>query len=329
LSGQSTASFRAEREADWQRLESILKRCERRSPKTLDDDDLFALPVLYRSTLSSLSVARATSLDRAMIDYLEALSLRAYLYIYGIDRSIGTRIADFFLIEWPVAMRALWAETWVALALLLIGTGVGYALVASDPGWFDAIVPGGLSDGRGPQASAAALKQVLYSTEGNKWLGTFAAYLFTHNAQVSLMCFALGFAFGVPTLLLVIYNGAMLGALMQVYVAKGLGTELAAWLSIHGTTEMFAIIVSAAAGLRIGTKVAFPGQLSRMSAARAAGRTAATAMVGVVIMLAAAGLLEGFARQLVTAPTVRFAIGGGMLAFWLLYFYGLRLRRNA
>jgi uncharacterized membrane protein SpoIIM required for sporulation len=329
VTGQSAASFRAEREADWERLESILKRCERRSPKALDDDDLFALPVLYRATLSSLSVARATSLDRGMVDYLEGLSLRAYLYLYGIDRSFGTRIAEFFLIEWPTAMRALWAETWVAFALLVIGTAAGYALVANDPSWFNAIVPGGLSDGRGPEASAAALKSVLYSKEGNAFLGTFAAYLFTHNAQISLMCFALGFAFGVPTMMLVIYNGAMLGALLQVYVAKGLALELAAWLSIHGTTELFAIIVSAAAGLRIGTRIAFPGELSRMSAARAAGRTAATAMVGVVVMLGAAGLLEGFARQLVTEPAVRFAIGGGMLLFWLVYFYVLRLRRDA
>jgi hypothetical protein len=73
----SLATFRAEREADWARLESILNRVETRSPKSLDDDDLFALPVLYRATLSSLSVARATSLDRGMIDYLEGLSLRA------------------------------------------------------------------------------------------------------------------------------------------------------------------------------------------------------------------------------------------------------------
>lgn len=328
MSGQTANSFRADREADWQRLEAILKRCERRSPKALSDDDLFALPLLYRSTLSSLSVARATSLDRALVDYLEALSLRAYLYIYGIDRSFGARIADFFLIEWPAAMRSLWAETVVAFGLLAIGAVAGYLLVAGDASWFGAIVPHALAGDRGPDASAAALRQVLYSREGNAWLGPFAAYLFTHNAQVTLMSFALGFAFGVPTMMLLVYNGALLGALMQVYMAKGLGLELTAWLSIHGTTELFAIVVGAAAGLRIGTRIAFPGRHTRMAAARAAGRTGATAMVGVVIMLAAAGLLEGFARQLVIDPLMRFGIGGGMLIVWLGYFYLLRLRRG-
>ncbi len=321
----SLASFRAEREVDWARLESILDRVERKSPKALDDDELFELPVLYRATLSSLSVARATSLDRGMVDYLEGLSLRAYLYLYGIERGIGTRIAQFFLIEWPAAIRALWVETWVAFALLAAGTAAGYLLVQSDPSWFNAVMPGEMAEGRGPEASAAALKSILYSKEGNNFLGPFAAMLFTHNSQISLMCFALGFAFGIPTMMLVIYNGAMLGALMQVYVAKGLGWQLAGWLSIHGTTELYAIILSAAAGMRIGTAIAFPGAKSRMSAARDAGRLGATAMIGVVIMLAVAGLLEGFARQLVTVDMIRFAIGGGMMLFWFSYFYLLRL----
>jgi hypothetical protein len=54
-------------------------------------------------------------------------------------------------------------------------------------------------------------------------LGAFATMLFTHNSQVSLMCFALGFAFGVPTVMLLLYNGCMLGAFLAIYVTKGLG----------------------------------------------------------------------------------------------------------
>jgi len=50
---QGTARFRAEREADWLRLEKIVDRVERRSVRALSDDDLFALPLLYRATLSA------------------------------------------------------------------------------------------------------------------------------------------------------------------------------------------------------------------------------------------------------------------------------------
>jgi uncharacterized membrane protein SpoIIM required for sporulation len=325
--GQSGSSFRAEREADWQRLEAILKRVENRSPKALDDDDLLALPLLYRSTLSSLSVARATVLDRALIDYLEALSLRAYLAIYGASGGIGKRIARFFIEDWPRSMRSLWAETLVAIVVLAAGTAAGFLLVQDGPEWFGAIVGEAMAGGRGPAASAETLKQVLYSTgHSGSELRFFATYLFTHNAQIALACFALGFAFGVPTLMMVFYNGAALGAMLQIYVAKGLGLPMIAWLSIHGTTELFAITLAAAAGLRIGSRVAFPGQASRLAAAKQAGRTAGIAMMGVVIMLAVAGLLEGIGRQTINSDTVRLTIGGAMLLFWLVYFYLLRLR---
>ena len=62
--------FRAAHEADWARLEELVGRLEKRSIRSLDDDALLALPVLYRTTLSSLSVARDTSLDRALVAYL-------------------------------------------------------------------------------------------------------------------------------------------------------------------------------------------------------------------------------------------------------------------
>ena len=47
-------------------------------------------------------------------------------------------------------------------------------------------------------------------------------------------------------------------------------------------------------------------------------------MAGVVLMLVAAGLLEGLGRQLIDDTTARLVVGYGMLAFWLAYFFLLR-----
>ena len=132
-----------------------------------------------------------------------------------------------------------------------------------------------------------------------------------------------------PTVLLIIYNGMMLGAFVAVFAAKGLGLNVAAWLMIHGTTEIFAICISGAAGIRIGMAIAFPGRLSRMDAVVAAGRTAAIAMAGTVIMLAVAGLLEGVGRQTITNDGLRALIGSAALAGWLVYFYAWRPRSAA
>ena len=321
--------FRQAHAADWERLDELVTRMEKRSIRAMSDDDLLELPALYRTTLSSLSVARDTSLDRALIIYLEQLCTRAYFQIYGVQTPPHRQIARFFASSWPAAVRALWRETLFCVALTVGAALVAYFLIRSDPSWFYSMIPEGLAGGRDPSASAEFLRSTLYDNGGKNddWLAVFATFLFTHNSQIAIFSFALGFAFAVPTILLIIYNGLMLGAFLAVFAAKGLLPNVAAWLMIHGTTEIFAICISGAAGIRIGMAIAFPGRLSRMDAAVGAGRTAATAMVGTVIMLAVAGLLEGIGRQTILNDGLRALIGSAAFAGWLVYFYAWRSKK--
>ena len=321
----NASRFRAAHEAEWTRLEALLKRIEKRSVRVLSDDDLLALPLLYRATLSSLSVARETSLDRALIAYLEQLCARAYFQLYGVSDSAWRDLGRFFTQGWPGAVASLWRETLVMTFLTLVGAVAAYLLVRADPSWYFGIIPEGLAGGRDPGASAAALRATLYHSR-DSGLGVFASFLFNHNAQIAIFAFALGFAFVVPTALLILYNGLMLGAMIAVFAGKGLGLNFVAWLAIHGTTEMFAIIIAGAAGMRIGTAIAFPGREERMVAVVTAGRTAAIAMAGVVLMLAVAAMLEGIGRQVVTSDGMRAGIGLAMLAAWLVYYYGIGRR---
>ena len=313
--------FRAEREGDWRRLEGLLTRAESRSAASLSDDELLALPVLYRQALSSLSVARATSLDHSLIDYLESLSTRAYFFVYGARAGLRQRLVQFFEHTWPTAVRGLWRETLASFAITAVAAIVGYLLVANDPSWFDGLVPGGLSSGRDPTATTAFLKHTLYDSSGKTSLAVLASYLFSHNAQIAIFAFALGFAFCIPTAFLLAENGLTLGAFFALFVSRGLGFQLGGWIFIHGVTELFAIMLGGAAGFRIGWRVAFPGAKSRLDAAAEAGRSAAPVIAGVVLMLIVAGLLEGFARQLITNDYARYAIAISTLVIWLGYFY--------
>ena len=315
--------FRKEREADWKRLEALMDTVEKRSARALTDEELLAVPVLYRATLSALSVARATSLDQALIEYLETLTARAYFFVYGARSTLGARLSAFFTREWPMAVKQVWREALVAAGFLILGIVIGFALVAQDPDWFYSIV-GQAAQGRDPAASTEALRDTIYTEAGEGGLSYFATHLFTNNAQVSLLAFALGFAFGIPTLALLFANGAPLGALLALFFDRGLGYEFVGWLFIHGVTELFAVVLAGAAGLRIGWAVAFPGGRDRLDAAVAAGRTAGTVMGGVVVMMLVAGLLEGFGRQLINVDEIRYAIGGFTGLMWALYFYAPR-----
>jgi len=225
-------------------------------------------------------------------------------------------------------VRAMWRETLAAALVTVAGLAAAYFLVRSDPSFYFSFVPESLAGGRDPTASTEALRSTLYA--GNQTrapLSVFAAFLFTHNAQISLFAFALGIAFCLPSILLIAYNGCSLGAMFAVFDSHGLAAPFAGWILVHGVTELFAIMLAGAAGIRIGWAVAFPGSLSRLQAAERAGREGGVAMLGVVIMLFVAGMLEGFARQLIVQDAPRYAIAVASALVWFSYFYIPRGRR--
>ena len=317
--------FREEREADWKALEALLKRAENSGVRGLSDEDITALPRLYRQAISSLSVARSISLDQNVIAYLEGLCSRAYFFVYGTRSTFLERVTIFFRRDWPRAVRSAAWSTLLAFACLF-GTGfLAFALCMNDMDWFWAFNADIIGD-RNPNATTDYLRSTLYEEDvlAEELLGSFAAQLFSHNSQIALFAFALGFAFGLPTALLLMYNGAILGAFVAVFADRGLGYEVIGWLMIHGVTELGAIVLAGAAGFVIGRAVTFPGKLSRMASAKEAGKRAAVMAAGCVVMLFFAALLEGFGRQMINSDEVRYAIAGTTLVLWLLYFYAPR-----
>ena len=315
-----SARFRREREPGWRRLVSLLDRVEVDGRAALSFEDARELTALYRQTVNSLSVAREVSLDASLLAYLEALAARAYLALYAPQATLSGLARRFFTQGAPRAMRASWPHLLVAGGLMLLGGLVAYALVASDPSWYYSFVPEGLANGRGPGASTERLRESIYGNDGASGLASFATYLFSHNTQVAIFAFALGIVAAVLTGLLVLYNGAVLGAFVAIHVEKDLGFDIFAWLSIHGVTELSAIVVAAAGGLVLGQAALFPGQRSRAEALRAVGRQAVHLAVVAAIMLLAAAILEGFFRQLVQDPWWRLGIGWGIGLLWLLWF---------
>ena len=292
--------------------------------RRLSDEDVLALPVLYRTVASSLSIARETSLDAATLAYLESLVQRAWFLVYGPRASLGAWLKRFLGGGLSASVRAIWPDLLVALAVMVAGALVGWLLVASDPEWYYSLVPGQFADSRVPGASREVLHGTLFGNQDKDGLSVFAAYLFSNNAQVSILAFALGFAFGIPSLMLLVQNMTIMGAMLWLYHGQGLTLDFVGWLSVHGTTELFAILLAGAAGLHIGRSMAFPGDTPLMEATAAAGRRAAQVMMGVVLMLVVAAMLEGFARQLIDNTPGRLLVGAFMLVFWLAYFFAFR-----
>lgn len=317
-----SSQFRREREASWRELDQLVGLMETKSPSVLSPMDLMRIPGLYRATLSSLSVARAISLDRSLLDYLENLANRAYFQIYGPRAGLGEVLGRFFSEAWPAAVRSLARPILLSILVMALSACAGFWLTNSDVEWYYTLMPQDLIEGRSPTTSTEVLRAGLYDNAdaGGSELSAFSTYLAVHNSQIALLCFALGIALGLPTLVLLITNGLMLGTFFALYASRGLGFELGGWLIIHGGTELLAIALCGGAGFAIADGLLFPGRLSRLRSLAERGRIAGIVALGSVFMLMVAGVLEGIGRQVITDDLARYGIGITMLVLWPLYF---------
>ena len=218
-------------------------------------------------------------------------------------------------------MRRSWASLLLAFLALAVGSATGWLLFLDDPSWYDTLLPDELAGSRNLSSTPADLLSVIYSDDAQflDELSAFSAYLFSHNTRIALFAFSLGVLVCVPSFALCAYQGLILGAFVALHVDRGVGDDLFGWLSVHGVTELSAIVVATAGGFRLGLAVLFPGRLSRRAALRREGRDAVLLAVLAALMLLVAGLLEGFARQLIQDLPVRGALGWGVGALWLAY----------
>src|SRR5262249_33437008 len=156
-------------------------------------DRLARLPHLYRATLSSLSVARSISLDRALVDYLENLVGRAYFVVYGTRQHLRKQLAGFFSRTLPATVRASKWHLVFAIVVSLAAAVAAFELTLADMDYYN-VFAGDMAQGRTPASSTSELRDVLYHDGPDTGaLATFAASLFSHNSRVGILAFATGF----------------------------------------------------------------------------------------------------------------------------------------
>jgi len=313
-SGRAASRTAAARE-NAQRFEILLARAEEMSVRSLSFDELRELGALYRRHTAELAAARQRDDDPDAIRYLNALCIRAYTALFAGAPRRRAR-------PWREALRDALGRTWRAqlLAWILLGAGMmmGASLAWDDPAAVHALVPAELGYSRGgldrliasPEARSEffAVKE---TPSGFKAL--FGSLLFSHNTRVALLAFAAGMLAGVPTVLLQLYNGFVLGAFASIFLHDPSPLPFLAWILPHGIPELTAISLCAAAGLQLGAAVAAPGRRPRSAALRDAVPSALILFGAALPLLGIAAVIESFVRESTWGTAPRLAVAGACL----------------
>lgn len=146
-----------------------------------------------------------------------------------------------------------------------------------------------------------------------------AGQILTNNIQVSLVSFAGGILAGVGTVVVLVYNGAVIGAVAGLTVEAGRTGPFLSLVAPHGILELSVIAVSGGAGLTVGRALLHPAPRSRRASVRLALRRGTEIVLGTVPWFAVAGVVEGFVTT--TSLPLAGAITVGVLVaapYWAL-----------
>lgn len=314
--------FRREREADWRRLDKLVATVEARGLRALGPGALAHLPSLHRAALSALGVARAVCLDRNLLEYLEALTARSHLCLYAPREKLRHALLRFLRRGFPATVRAAAPQLLVTAGVLALGFAIAFALCSRDlDEFYPYFVDAGRAQGRDPGASAHSLRETLFDRDSSdERLVLFAAGLWGHNSQVTLLAFAMAILGGLPGLFVVLVTGMELGAMSALFHLRGLAVEWWSWILPHGITELFAVVLGATAGMRLAGGLVFGGPEGRVAAMVGRGRDAGTLLLGAILLLSLAGLIEGVFRQSVQSLPIRYGLAGATATLWAVYF---------
>ena len=296
--------FVASEQAYWKELETQLDQLDKKkgysAPLTLPQIE--RMHYLYQRAASDLARLATFSAEGDLRRSLGALVGRAYSEMHSATGLRANR-DRYWLWHWltgtfPRTFRRHAQVFWVVVALTLLGAAFGAVAVAIDPEAKSVILPTAFAPLQGNPADRVADEEKTGGTHMNGHQATFSSFLMTNNIKVSILSLALGFTWGIGTVISTFYNAVILGAIIYDYLHAGQGVFLTGWLLPHGSFEIPAFLIASQAGLLIGHALTGRGQgvplRERLRAVRA---DVVTLICGVAVMLVWAGFIEAFFSQ--------------------------------
>jgi uncharacterized membrane protein SpoIIM required for sporulation len=300
--------FVSARQPSWTELDRLLKESRGR-PERLGPDVVLRLGALYRAAVADLARARRAYPGEQFAIGLEQLVARARPAIYSTESRRGSARAYLARGYWQ-AVSGNTRPIALAWALMLGAAILVTAWAIHDPGAASGLVPGSFVGGGAPHRAIGL---------GASQSASLSLQIFTNNITVTFESFAAGILFGVGPSLLLLYNGAVLGAVAGIEIGAGHTADLFELIVPHGVLELSCIAVAGAAGMRMGWALVEPGARTRAQALAAEAPRAVTLVLATAPWLILAGTIEGFVTPHKLPLPAALAVGVAAAApYWAL-----------
>lgn len=321
--------FIKEERVYWSELESVLDRLEKRPELKLSLSRLERFHYLYQRTSGDLAKIKTFASEPNTLAFLESLVARAFGEIHE-TREKPHRLAPlhWFFSTFPQTFRRHVRAFWICLVAMLVGSLFGGFVLLADPASKDLLLP--FAHLHGDPSERVAQEENAKQDRLSGAKSSFSSHLMTHNTKVAIFTLALGLTWGIGTLIMLFYNGVILGAVAVDYVMAGESTFLLGWLLPHGAIEIPAIILAGQAGLVLaGALIGWGKPVTLKMRLRKISADLVTLILGIGLMLIWAGIVEAFFSQY-HEPVLPYGvkIGFGVIELILLVLFLARSGRK-
>ncbi len=315
----SQAGFEARHEADWQALEHMLASVQQ--PDVSRDHDLRELPSTYRRVCQHLALARHRRYSSDLVTRLNTLALGGHDLLYREGTQARVDWSETLLLAFPRCLRQSWRPLLGATCAFVVPFVGLYVAVRLDPD----LVFAALDPLRVAQIEAMydpGSDHFLRERGSASDLMMFGFYI-RNNIGVAFRTFAGGMLAGVGSLFFLVFNGVLFGAVAGHLDEVGFGEPFWSFVIGHGAFELTAIVISGAAGLRLGLALLSPGPRTRSQALVDEARACLPLIYGFTAMLLLAAFVEAFWSSTVFMPaSTKFGVGA-LLWIGVLGYLGL------
>jgi uncharacterized membrane protein SpoIIM required for sporulation len=279
------AGFEAAHAAEWQAFERFL---DGERPLAFDRQEM---PARYRRICQALALAADRQYSPELVDRLNRLALRGHGVLYRNRRRESQQVLEFLLGGFAALVRREWRLV-AAAALVFFGPLVVLiGVLQAYPEFVHYLL--------GPEQIASFHSMYdpsnprLGMRPADSSLTMFGFYIW-NNVRIGFQTFAGGMLAGVGSAWFLGANGVIIGAVAGYLTQAGFGETFWSFVAGHSALELTAIVLSGAAGFRLGLAVIAPGNRSRKAALVAAARPAVRMMYGAALMFLGAAFVEAF-----------------------------------
>ena len=245
---------------------------------------------LYIQLMSDLSYAQTYYPKSKTVVYLNYLASQIYQKIYKTKRTESNRLVYFFKTEVPLIVYDYRRYLVYAFVLFFATVFLGVVSARYDADFVRLI----LGDGYVNETLENIKKgnPVAIYKSGSNW-GSFIGITF-NNLKVGMMCYIFGIFGGIGTFLISLQNAIMIGSFQYFFFQQGVFWKSVRGIWIHGSMEVFGIVIETAAGYILGASILFPKTYSRMNSFKIGFKNSFKIFLSTVPFTISAGFLEGF-----------------------------------